>query len=30
MTTEAPNELPAMIVERFYGPQDYALIGYKS
>jgi SAM-dependent methyltransferase/uncharacterized protein YbgA (DUF1722 family) len=28
--TEAPNELPAVIAERFYGPQDYALVGYKS
>jgi len=29
-STEVPNELPALIAERFYGPQDYALIGYKS
>ena len=28
--TEAPNELLDAIAERFYGPQDYALIGYKS
>jgi O-antigen chain-terminating methyltransferase len=28
--TEVPNELPTAIAERFYGPQDYALIGYKS
>jgi SAM-dependent methyltransferase len=28
--TEAPNELSAAIAERFYGPQDYALVGYKS
>jgi O-antigen chain-terminating methyltransferase len=28
-TTDAPNELSAAIAERFYGPRDYALIGYK-
>jgi O-antigen chain-terminating methyltransferase len=27
--TEASNALPAAIAERFYGPQDYALVGYK-
>jgi O-antigen chain-terminating methyltransferase len=27
---KAQNQLPAEIAERFYGPRDYALIGYKS
>jgi hypothetical protein len=27
--TEEQNKLPAVIAERFYGPKDYALIGYK-
>jgi SAM-dependent methyltransferase len=29
-TTDVASELPAVIADRFYGPQDYALIGYKS